>query len=39
MQRNWTIHIFVHVYEARCEHSSIDFAKIMGEVCNFELGL
>ena len=33
------IHIFVHAYETCCEHSSIAFAKMMEENCNFEPGL
>ena len=33
------IHVFVHACEAYYGHSSIVFARRMGEVCNFELGL
>ena len=30
------IHVFVHVYEACCGHSSVTFARKMKEVCNFD---
>jgi hypothetical protein len=31
--------VFVHACKACCRHSSIAFARRMGEVCNIELGL
>ena len=33
------IDVFVHVYEACCEHLKFYFARRIREVCNFELGL
>ena len=33
------IHVIIHACEACCGHSRIAFARRMGKVCNFELGL
>ena len=33
------IHVFVHACEACCGHSSLDFGRKTGKICNFELGL
>ena len=33
------VHVFVHVRKTCGSHSNVDFARIMGEVSNFELSL